>query len=180
MPLILLSLRRVGCCLAAAALWAAATSAHAVEELDVKAALVANLLAFTEWPASSLPAQAALVLCVGADAPLRTPLATLDGRAIKQWSLRVHVLAHNEPTARCHALVVDDVMLTQRPALKNELRTLPLLSFADTGQAAQVPVSIRLDLWNGRVTFAIDLVAARANGITLSSRLLRLAREVHE
>jgi len=180
MPLTLLSLHRVGRWFAAAALWAAAASAHAVEELDVKAALVANLLAFTEWPAAAVPTQAKLVLCVGADAPLRAPLATLDGRAVKQWSLRVHVLAHHEPTARCHALVVDDLMLGQRPALKNELRTLPLLSFADTGQATHVPVSIRLDVWNGRVTFAIDLVAARANGITLSSRLLRLAREVHE
>jgi hypothetical protein len=160
--------------------WLTSASA-AVNELDVKAAIVANLLAFADWPAQAAPpANAALVLCVGAQHPLRAPLATLNGRVVRQWVLQVRELGANDATAQCHALLVDDALLAARPALRQELRALPLLSFADAQQAADATVCIRLDVVNGRVSFTVDLASARANGLTLSSRLLRLAREVRE
>ena len=163
------------------ALAGASLAAHAVNELDVKAALLVNLMSFAEWPAHGVPsASSSLVLCVGGEQPLRAPLATLEGRLIKQWPLHVQTLTSGEPTARCHALLVDDALLAARPALKQELRNLPLLSFSDDGQAGDAAIGIRLDVSNGRVVFAVDLAATRANGMTLSSRLLRLAREVRE
>jgi hypothetical protein len=166
---------------AALCLVGAAMPAHAVDELDVKAAIVANLLAFADWPAEAAPPpNGSLVLCVAAQQPLRAPLATLNGRVVKQWQLQVTILPSGEAPTRCHALYVDDAMLSARPALKLDLRSLPLLSFADAAQAADAAVCIRLDLVNGRVSFSVDLATARANGLTLSSRLLRLAREVRE
>jgi len=168
--------------LCAAGAWLAACApAHAVNELDVKAAVIANLLAFADWPAQSAPPpNAPLVLCVGAQQPLRAPLATLNGRVVRQWVLQVRELTPNDATALCHALLVDDHLLAARPALLRELRSLPLLSFADGQQAADATVCIRLDVVDRRVSFSVDLATARANGLTLSSRLLRLAREVRE
>jgi hypothetical protein len=174
-------LQRIGRLCAAAALLAAAAPVHAADELDVKAAVVANLMAFAEWPAHAVPPpQAPLVLCVDAQAPLRAPLATLNGRALRQWVLHVRALATAEPIASCHALLVDDSLLAARPALRRELRGASLLSFADGDQAQGVAVCIRLDVVDGRVAFSVDLATARANGLSLSSRLLRLAREVRE
>lgn len=159
----------------------AATPSWAVNELDVKAAIVANLLGFADWPAHAAPPpNAALVLCVGAQQPLREPLATLNGRVIREWYLQVRELAPSDATAQCHALLVDDALLAARPGLRRELHTLPLLSFADASQTSQADVCIRLELLNGRVGFTVDLATARSNGLTLSSRLLRLAREVRE
>ena len=174
-------LQRTGRVCAAGALLSACAAAHAVNELDVKAAVVANLLAFADWPAPAAPApNAALVLCVGAQQPLRAPLATLNGRVVRQWVLQVRELTGAEATAQCHALLLDDELLAARPALRRELATLPVLSFADGQQAPDSPVCIRLDVTHGRVSFTVDLATARANGLTLSSRLLRLAREVRE
>jgi hypothetical protein len=162
-------------------LLAACASAHAVSELDVKAAVVVNLLAFADWPAHAAPApNAALVLCVGTQQPLRAPLATLNGRVVRQWVLQVRELTNTDATAHCHALLLDDQLLAARPALRRELASLPVLTFADTQQASDSAVCIRLDVVNGRVSFTVDLATARANGLTLSSRLLRLAREVRE
>ncbi len=166
---------------AAGALLAACAGAHAINELDVKAAVVANLLAFAEWPAQAAPpANAPLVLCVGAQQPLRAPLATLNGRVVRQWVLQVRELSASDATASCHALLVDDALLAARPALRRELRALPLLSFADASQGADATVCIRLAVLDGRVSFTVDLATARTVGLTLSSRLLRLAREVKE
>ena len=92
----------------------------------------------------------------------------------------MQTLTGGEPTAHCHALLVDDALLAARPGLKQELHTLPLLSFSDAGQASDAAIGIRLDVANGRVVFTVDLAATRATGMTLSSRLLRLAREVRE
>jgi hypothetical protein len=173
------TLARLSLC--ALCLGAGAMPARAVDELDVKAAIVANLLAFADWPVQAAPpANGTLVLCVGERQPLRAPLATLNGRAVKQWRLQVTPLLAAEGPTRCHAIYVDDAMLAARPALKAELRSLPLLSFADAAQAVDATVCIRLDLVNGRVSFSVDLTSARANGLALSSRLLRLAREVRE
>jgi hypothetical protein len=181
MSSLLRHLQDIGRLCAAAALLSLCASAHAVNELDVKAAVVANLLAFADWPAHAAPApNAALVLCVGAQQPLRAPLATLNGRVVRQWVLQVRVLTTAEATAQCHALLLDDELLAARPALRRELTTLPVLSFADAQQAADIPVCIRLDVIDGRVSFTVNLVTARANGLALSSRLLRLAREVRE
>src|SRR5262245_60139926 len=181
----MLSLSRLLKCLsrscAAGALLAAWASAHAVDERDVKAAVVANLLAFADWPAQAAPApNTALVLCVGTQQPLRAPLVTLNGRVVRQWVLQVRELTSAEATAQCHALLLDDELLAARPALRRELATLPVLTFADGQQAPDSPVCIRLDVINGRVSFTVDLATARANGLSLSSRLLRLAREVRE
>lgn len=156
--------------------------AHAtVGELDVKAAVLANLLAFADWPAQAAPpANAALVLCVGPQQPLRAPLATLNGRVVRHWVLQVRELSDTEATAQCHALLVDDALLAARPALRRELASLPVLTFADARQAVDAAVCIRLDVVDGRVSFSVNLAAARANGLTLSSRLLRLAREVKD
>lgn len=170
-----------------AALWLAGGLAGmqgacaALNELDVKAAVLANLLAFADWPANAAPAaNAALVLCVGPQQPLRVPLATLNGRLVRNWVLQVRELTGSDATALCHALLVDDELLAARPALRRELASLPVLSFADGQHAADSPVCIRLDVMNGRVSFTVDLATARGNGLTLSSRLLRLAREVRE
>ncbi|MCW5656133.1 MAG: YfiR family protein [Burkholderiaceae bacterium] len=161
--------------------WLASTPAAAVNELDVKAAVLANLLAFADWPAAAAPApKAALVLCVGRQQPLLAPLTTLNGRVVRHWVLQVRELTGAEATASCHALLLDDALLAARPALRRELQSLPLLSFADGHQAMDSPVCIRLDVVEGRVSFTVNLATARANGLTLSSRLLRLAREVKE
>jgi hypothetical protein len=174
-------LQRLGRLCAAGALLAAAVPVHAANELDIKAAVVANLLAFADWPAQAAPPpQAPLVLCFGAQQPLRAPLATLNGRPLRQWVLHVRELAPADAIASCHALLVDDGLLAARPALRRELRGAPLLSFADGEQAAGAAICIRLDVIDGRVAFSVDLGTARANGLTLSSRLLRLAREVRE
>jgi hypothetical protein len=165
----------------AGALLLACMPATALNEADVKAAVVANLLAFAEWPPRvTPPAEAALVLCVGARHALRAPLATLNGRTVRQWVLQVRELGAGDATAACHALLVDEALLAARPALAGELRTLPLLSFADAREAADAPVCIRIGVVDGRVGFTVDLANARAIGVTLSSRMLRLAREVKE
>ena len=172
-------LQRSGLLLAAGL---ACAHAHAaVNELDVKAAVVANLLAFADWPAHAAPPpNAPLVLCVGTQQPLRAPLATLNGRVVRNWVLQVRELTASVATAQCHALLLDDELLAARPALRRELASLPVLSFADAQQAPDSAVCIRLDVVNGRVSFTVDLATARANGLSLSSRLLRLAREVRE
>lgn len=181
MPSALLLLQHIGRLCAAGALLAAGVPAHAADELDVKAAVVVNLLAFVDWPVHVVPQpQAPLVLCVGAQQPLRAPLATLNGRVLRQWVLHVRELAPADAIASCHALLVDDGLLAARPALRRELRGAPLLSFADGEQAANTAVCIRLGVIDGRVAFSVDLGTARANGLSLSSRLLRLAREVRE
>ncbi|HJV94603.1 MAG TPA: YfiR family protein, partial [Albitalea sp.] len=59
-----------------------ATPARAVEETELKAAIIFNILLFVEWPDDALPdAGGVLSLCVAANSPLNAALKALNRRA---------------------------------------------------------------------------------------------------
>src|SRR2546425_8103332 len=83
-----------------------ASQAQPVEEGELKAAIVFNILLFVEWPPESLPEPgAALVLCVGPNSALNAPLKGLNERPLRSHRLEVRDLP---PSAKpCHAVFVD-------------------------------------------------------------------------
>lgn len=156
------------------------TPAGAVQEEQLKAAIVFNLLGFVDWPAAQAPpAGADLVLCVDPASPLVGPLRELAGRPVRQWTLVVRSVESTQ-AARCQALLVDGAARETPPALRPQ-PTDPVLVISDRPRLAGAPpahVSLLLD--GGRVAFELDLAQARRSGLQISSRLHRLARAVHE
>src|SRR5438552_16514102 len=85
------------------ALAAPALPALAVDEAELKAAIVFNLLGFIDWPPRAAPG-ATLRLCVATKSALRKPLQQLNGTPVRNWRLEVR----EAPAEHCHALVLGD------------------------------------------------------------------------
>lgn len=148
-------------------------------EPELKAAILANMLLFIDWPESGGQPQDRLSLCYLSENPVAAALSRLDGKPVKNRQLRVaHVDAAQ--LAQCHAVYMgpDDGPVLAR--LKPNLRPGGLLLAGDTPGYLQRGAMLNLELVAGQVVFDVDLRAIREAGLSLSSKALRLARMVLE
>lgn len=164
------------CLLCAAA--GLAQAAPAVPEQDLKAAYIYNFIQFIEWPDGDVAAaEGEWPVCVSPFSPLKRPLTALEGKpARKGWPIRVR-LADPADLRACRVLVlhVSDI----EPLLR-ALRLLPpthgILTVADALPGGSPDIMITFSEQGGRIAFSINATASARAGLTVSSRLLRLAK----
>lgn len=162
---------RLGCALLGLALAALplALPAQVVAEAELKAAFIYNFALFTEWPPGALDGDGPFLICIAPGSPLRGALARLAGQALHGRRLALLPVAGavwSEP--RCHLAVLDG---GAPPESRRGLMTVA------NGEAPAGAV-ITLTLQDEHLRFDVDADAARRAGLTLSSKLLRLARTV--
>jgi hypothetical protein len=169
---------RLLCALAAFGLLALPRAqAQDLPEYRLKAAFLYNFALFTEWPAE---VGGTLNLCVvGAD-PFGDEINGLQGKAVGTRSLAVLRKPAGQPVAGCQVVFVPAQSVASLPKLLEQVKGQPVLTVADSAGAAQQGVALNMAVANNKVTFEANLRAARAAGLTLSSKLLRLATEVHQ
>ena len=158
--------------------WQPAAHAQAqATEPELKAAIIANMLLFVEWPVENISASEQLTICFLEGSPVATSLSQLDGKSVKGKPLRVSQISP-EKASSCHALYLSP---TSTPSLSRIVGTLgnaPVLLIGDTPSFLQRGIMVNLELVSGRMVFDIDLKSLQAAGLKLSSKALRLARLV--
>jgi hypothetical protein len=154
-------------------------TARAVDEAELKAAIVFNILLFVDWPSSVLPSRSALVLCFGPNGGLNTAFKRLAGREVRGHPLELREL---EPAAAkpCHALYVDAADRTRLAALLKPLAAGGALIVSDDAAAPKELTAIVLQRAGNKIVFDVHLQPVRQSQLQLSSKLLRLARAVTE
>ncbi|MBR0567149.1 YfiR family protein [Azoarcus sp. L1K30] len=148
-------------------------------EPDLKAAILVNMLLFVDWPRGDVQPNAALSVCYFSNSAVAGALAALDRRVIRGRQLNV-VRVDASALQRCQAAYIapsDDVLLS---ALSGGALPGGVLLVGDTPGFLDRGVMVNLALFEGRVTFDVDLPALRRAGLSLSSKALRLARTVRE
>jgi hypothetical protein len=151
------------------------------DEAALKAAILFNFALFTEWPADSLPASAPLRLCVFQGNALLTAMTSLQEKQVNGHRISVRTLPAAPGAAQlasCHLLVLDAHDRDRWPLLKQDLSTSSVLTVADDRIIGASGAMISFGIDNRRVGFDVDLVPVKQARLTLSSKLLRLARSV--
>lgn len=159
-------------------IWALiAGSVHAqVDESALKAAYIFNFTQFTTWPVGSL-SDTTLFVCANRDSDLGTALSKLDGRPVGGHAWSVIPMPSRSGQDRCNVIVLEgeeqmshavkDVVSSDQPIL--------VISNFDTGDHTAV---IRLFTEENHLRFDIENQQALRRHLSLSSKLLRLARNV--
>lgn len=162
-----MSVRRVGQGMAVLLGLALAGSGHAqVDEHALKAAFVFNIAAFAQ---STHARASTLTICTQTDTALDAAIATLAGRDLAGRRVTV-MLAATASVAQCDVLV--HTAGTPVPA------AVSALVICDACALPNGASTVALVREGNKIRFDVDATRARANGITLSSQLLRLARRV--
>jgi hypothetical protein len=151
-------------------------------ERNVKAAFLYNFTRFVQWPAAAFeepedPVHVCVVADAGFERAIDEVLANerVSGRPLTRLSPR-----EVEATRGCQVLFVARSAQSRAAAILASARTRPVLTVGDADDFLQRGGIIGFVIEDGRVRFDVDLARARANGLTISSRLLQVARRVVE
>lgn len=147
-------------------------------EYELKAAFLYNFVKFVEWPADAFAgAKSPLTICVYGNDPFR---ASLDG-VVRGETLGERGLLVQRPEALgdlrdCRVLFVSRSESHRLPEVLAQVEGAPVLTVGDTDGFLRAGGVINFVMEDNKVRFQINQEAAERNRLTISSKLLRLAK----
>ncbi len=168
------------CTLVMMALVHEAYGAEEPTEYQVKAVFVFNFARFVEWPpqAFTAPNEPFVIGIVGPD-PFGARLdEAVRGEQVGQHPLLVRRFRNADEIGDCQILYIDRSEGAQLSRILAALNRRSTLTVTDLDGAAQRGVMIQFLTESNRIRLRINVGAARAAGLTISSKLLRPAEIV--
>lgn len=150
------------------------------DEYQIKAVFLYNFAHFTEWPASALDdANSPLVIGVLGDDPFSGSLDELvRGEKVNRHPLIVQRYRQAEDIKVCHVLFVSRSEMKHLERVLSTLKSRSVLTVGEADGFAKRGGMIRFVTENNKIRFRINVEAARAANLTISSKLLRAAEIV--
>jgi hypothetical protein len=149
-------------------------------EFQVKAVFLFNFAQFVEWPAGAFEnAQSPLIIGVlGSDPFGRFLDDVVNGERVNGHVLAIRRYRKIEDVEHCHVLFVSGSEGPHVAKIAQALQGRPILTVCDWEGLARHGAIIRFLNEDERVRLQINLAAAKAAGLTISSKLLRSAEIV--
>jgi len=155
----------------------AASAAEAPTEFQVKAVFLFNFSRFVEWPPQAFSAaDQPFGVCILGDDPFGSRLDdAVRGEQIAQHPLSVRRLHSVGDSRGCQILYIAASEAGQVRQIPAALEHRGVLTVSDINGAAEAGVMIQFTTENNRIRLRINVDAARAAGLIISSKLLRPA-----
>jgi len=156
------------------------SAAQAFREYDLKAVFLFNFAQFVEWPAEAFPdANAPLVIGVLGSDPFGGALdQTVRGEAANGHPFLIKRYNSVDEVSGCHILFISRSETGHLAQIVDRLRGKNTLTVSDADEFAQRGGMILFVTENNRIRLKINVGAARAAKLSLSSKLLRPAEIV--
>jgi YfiR/HmsC-like len=159
---------------------APARTAHTVisaaEAMQTRARFVANLIEFVDWP-EALQVRSWEV-CVFGDGLTDGAHEAIESFRASGHKIHVDHPADARATEACHVVYISDSEAQRRDAILARVRGRPVLTVGDGADFLVAGGMIGFVTVNDTIRFEVNLKAARAAGLTVSSKLLGLAVNV--
>jgi hypothetical protein len=158
----------------------AGSGGGAIAEYDLKAVFLFNFTRYVEWPARAFAAaDAPVTICVlGADPFGQNLDAILEGERIGRRSVVARRVRDAGEVARCQILFIPRSESDQLRPILAELAGKSILTVGENERSERPSTMVRFVIAGNRVRLQVDDAAARAAGLTISSKLLRQAEIV--
>jgi hypothetical protein len=149
---------------------------------EVKTAFLFNFAKFIDWPTSSFASpQAPFTICVLGQDPFGNNLDdTMRGKMIGDRAVAVRRLRDKAEGRRCQIVFVSSSESTHLVEIVGSLQGAPVLLVGETNGFATLGGTIEFTLQDKRVRLAINTDAVDRSGLKFSSKLLALAKIVHD
>ncbi|MCV2353895.1 YfiR family protein [Paucibacter sp. B2R-40] len=170
--LLLLPALLAGACLSST------VQAQAVPEYAMKASYLYNFMIFADWPGLDAQTQIdGLTLCVLGQDNFGEALNNLEGKNVNGRRLSVIRMNGMAGIKKCQLLFITEQEAPNMQSILKYLADAPVLTVADTPVAAGAAILLSLD--GKRLVFDVNIQRAKKVGITLSSKVLQLARSTN-
>lgn len=161
--------------LACALAFAPSARADELPEYRLKAAFLYNFMVFTEWPAEVGPR---LNLCILGQDPFGAEVDALADKPIGGRTIVVQRLGSRKSYTECQLLFVAPSAVSGLPGVLEAVHGRPVLTVADSPDAARNGAAINMLVRDSKVLFEVNLKAVQGARLKLSSKLLRVAKEI--
>jgi hypothetical protein len=145
-------------------------------EYQLKSAFIYTFATFIDWPADI---GRKLTLCVAVPDDAMPSFLQLEGRPVGNMTMAVRHLGADDSAEGCRILFVAQSDSGSFDDWLSEVGDEEVLTIAESDDWLKKGVVMNLVLQGKRVTFDVNLEAARGENLAISSRLLRLARKVY-
>ena len=150
------------------------------QEYRLKAAFLYNFAKFIDWPSDSFPDSASpIMLCVLGSDPFGSALAeTLEGKTVRARPLVIRRFQQVEDVQTCHILFVGRSEEKRLAQTLERLQGSAVVTVGEMEGFARVGGIINFFTEHDKIRFEINVGAAERAGLSISSKLLNLARIV--
>lgn len=153
--------------------WAQSCQADPAPEYKLKAAFLYNFILLTEWPKT---VNDSLRLCVIGKNGIDDAINDIDGTEANKRHIRIIHVSNFSNIDACEVLYLGETDPLDIKNILNKLGESPVLTISDNLDLAKSGVMINMFPENQRLVFNVNVESAKRAHLTLSSRLVRLAR----
>jgi hypothetical protein len=149
---------------------------------EVKTAFLFNFVKFIDWPASSFAGlQSPFTICILGQDPFGNTLDdTLLGKIVGGRPLVIRRLKDKTEARSCQMIFVSASESAHLPEIFATLQRANVLFIGETAGFAASGGTIEFTFEENHVRFTINTDAADRSGLIISSKLLALAKIVHD
>ncbi len=151
-------------------------------EYDLKAAFLYNFTQFVQWPDSAYSApDSPFQLCLIGEDPFGRALDdTVTSEFVGEHPIVVRRIRQVENTSACHLAFVAAKSDIPFEAVLHAIGDSPVLVVGEDPESAEKGGTIGFRIVNRRIRLLVNLSAARAANLRISSKLLRLSTIVED
>lgn len=152
----------------------------ATQEYQIKAAFLMNFAKFVDWPSSAFSdAQAPLVLGIVGEDPSGGAFEALNGKVVKNRTIKVQRLSGTDGLQLCHLLYISPSESARLRSVTQAIGAAPVLTVSDgVEQFAQQGTVINLLLVDSKIRFEINVAVAKKAGLSMAAQLLQVGKVV--
>ena len=149
-------------------------------EYDVKAVFLYNFASFVEWPETAFKEEGApfVIGVLGGDPFGQALDEVIKGERAKGRALLIKRLASVDDVPGCQILFIGASEASRLAQILRQCRGKPVLTVADAPDFAEKGGMIGFRTEGGRLRLEINLPQLRESRLTVSSKLLRVARVI--
>ena len=161
-------------------LFAPQVRAQVFKEYDVKATFLYHLAQFVEWPPEAFPTEETplVIGILGADPFGKVLDEIIQDEVVRNRKLKVERYRNMEEIKNCHILFISQSETGRLEQIFSHLKDRKILTVGDTEGFAQRGGIVRFRTEKNKIRLRINLDAAKAASLTISSKLLRAAEVV--
>jgi hypothetical protein len=156
--------------------------AQSINEYQVKAAYLYNFAKFIQWPPEAFASdQSPLSLCIVGEDPFGQPLDGIaQGKMINGHALIVRRTTSLDDLKNCQIVFIGSGDKKRLSELLRRLKGSSALAVGESRDFTGMGGSIQFYLEDDRIRFSINVDALQRAHLTASSKLLALAKIVHD
>lgn len=149
----------------------------AAKEYEVKAAFLLKFALYVEWPPEAFPTPTAPIIIgiLGDDLFGGELDRIIRGETIKNRPIAIHRSRQIDNLQHCHLLFISKSEKGRLAGIFTKLAGKHCLTVGETDRFAQNGGIVNFRLQGANVRFEINVEAAKSSGLSISSKLLRLA-----